>query len=150
MTDESVLEAECAVFSRYLVNAAPSEIVTMHYLGALAEHGLASDRDYSPFDRMMIRVARRSPQLARFADAYCAILNRRGPLRRKLVLLAAILEHAPPTSDFFDHSLARGPAGALLRLVVRGIEFTLFFLLGAIVFLPLRLVGHFRAGGDAR
>lgn len=147
MTDNRVLENECANFARYLADAVPTAQVTAHYVKATSAHGLAFDREFSAFDRTMLRIARRNRLLTRFADAYSAILNRRGVLRRKLVLLAAILEHVPPTSEVFDQSLANGAGGALIRLVSRSIEFAFSFIVGVIIFLPLRLVRRGRVDG---
>ena len=145
MTDKLVLESECTVFAFYLTDAAPTAYVTAHYVRATSAHGLALDRDFSPFDRTMLHIARKNRLFVRCADAYSAILNRGGVLRRKLVLLAAILEHVPPSSEIFDRSLANGPASAFIRLVSRSVEFVLSFIIGVIIFLPLRLVRRGRA-----
>ncbi len=148
LTDDArrILEAECALFGRYLIGMSPNAYVTAKYLGAAAAHGLAFDADLAPFDRAMLSVARKGRMFTRWADAYSAILHRGGALRRKLVALAAILEHAPPTSEAFDRPRGNGPVGALLALFLHGAGFGLSLIAGALIFLPIRLVRGASAG----
>jgi NADH dehydrogenase len=134
------LEAECSVFTRYLVETEPTTYVISHYIKATLAHGLAFDRDFAPYDRTMLHFARRNWLFARWADAYSSVLHRGGVLRRKLVVLAAILEHVPPTSEIFDRPFGKGSAAALRSLVTSGTAFGLSFIVGAIIFVPLRLV----------
>jgi len=140
------LESECALFARYLIGVAPGPYIMKHYVAAAEAHGLARDDGFAPFDRAMLRLARRGALLARAADAYCAILHRGGVLRRKLVLLAALLEHAAPTSEAFDRPVAGGPYRALLSLAAHGIGFGLALLAGFAIFLPLGLTCRTGAG----
>jgi hypothetical protein len=74
--------------------------------------------------------------LARSADAYCAIFHRRGALRRKLIVLAAILEHVAPTSEVFDRVEPRHVAFTALSLVRYGWMSAVSLLLGALILLP--------------
>jgi len=136
------LESECSVFTRYLTKVGPTAYVMAHYINATMARGLALDRDLAPFDRTMLRFARRNQMFTRWADAYSAILHRSGAMRRKLVVLAAILEHVPPTSDIFDRPLVMRPAVTLLHLMTHGVGFALSFIVGATIFVPLRLMRH--------
>jgi hypothetical protein len=53
-------------------------------------------------DDVLTAVARRGPAFARLADAWAGVLARNGTLRRKLVLLLAILESTGETSSKVD------------------------------------------------
>jgi len=148
LTDDAkrALEVECALFGRYLVGVSPNAYASRHYVEASARHGLAVDADLAPFDRAMLAVAREGRLLTRCADAYSAILHRGGALRRKLIVLAAILEHAAPTSELFDRPKGNGVAGALLGLLGHGAAFGLALIAGLMIFLPVRLLRSAGAG----
>lgn len=146
LTDDArrTLERECALFGRYLIGQQPSPYVTAQYVRAAAAHALSDDGAFPAFDRAVLGFARRNRLFARWADAYCAIFRRTGPLRRKLVALAAVLEHAAPSCEAFDRPAGRGPAAAVLGLLAHGAGFGVSLLAGTLVCLPLRLL---RRGG---
>jgi NADH dehydrogenase len=133
---ERVLTAECRSLSAYLTGAPPSRYIEEQYTRAAHAHGLAFDEDFSCFDRATVRLARSSRVFARCADAYCALFHRAGALRRKLVVLAAILEHVAPTSEAFDRVEPRSVASTVLSLAAYGLMSTVSLLLGALVLAP--------------
>ena len=135
-----VLSEECATFSTYLVGSPPSAYITERYARAAHVHGLAFDEDFSCFDRATVRLARKGALLARCADAYCGLFHRRGVLRRKLIVAAAILEHVAPTSDAFDRVEERHVLLTVLSLAGHGLASALSLLVGAAVLLPAGLV----------
>lgn len=146
------LKEECRALTAYLVGTAPSAYTEEQYARAAHIHGLAFDEDFSCFDRTTLRLARSNGLAARSADAYCALLHRRGVLRRKLIVLSAILEHVAPTNEAFDKVETRGVALAVLSLAGYGVVSTLSLVVGAAVLLPTKLVCALsaRAGQGAR
>ncbi len=142
LTDETkrALREECRALTAYLVGGAPSAYIEAQYTRAAHVHGLAFDDSFSCFDRVTVRLARSNRLAARAADAYCGLLHRRGVLRRKLIVLSAILEHVAPTNAAFDTVETRGPAMTFLALAGHGILSTLSLLLGIVVLLPTKLV----------
>jgi len=133
------------VFTQYLTNQAPTEYIAKQYRMALAARGLAKDDDFSAFDRVTLNLARRGLVWTRFADAYCAIFRRHGALRRKLILLMAIVEHTPPYSDRFDRPIPRSVIGLVSFLFLQGIQFTLSLMVGAALLLPAHLLSLYRS-----
>jgi nucleoside-diphosphate-sugar epimerase len=138
------IEKECQTFSTYLVGQAPSAYITERYAIAAQRHGLARDSEFSCFDRATLKMARGGRLLARWADAYCALFHPKGVLRRKLVLLAAILEHVAPTSDIFDRTESSNATRTGLALVGYGAASALSLLLGALVLLPAKIFCEIR------
>jgi nucleoside-diphosphate-sugar epimerase len=126
------LETECGVFARYLTGTAPSGDAVRHYVGAAQAHGLSCDAALSDFDRLTLSLARRSPWWAHCVDAFCALLHRRGALRRKIIVFAAVIENQPPTNEIFEKPQSPGPIGAFLQLVVCGLASVVAFLSGAV------------------
>jgi NADH dehydrogenase len=131
-----VLEEECRAYAACLTGAAPSAYVREHYMKAAHAHGLAFDEDFSRFDRAALAFARSWHVFARCADAYCALFHRRGALRRKLIVLAAILEHVAPTSEAFDGPLPQPIALATASLVRYTLASAASLLFGALILAP--------------
>ena len=61
-----------------------------------------------------------------------------GLLRRKLVMLLAILETCPPYFQILERPTRGGFGGAVLGLATRGLAGTACALAGIVVFLPVR------------
>lgn len=148
--EASTIDREAEVFARYLVSEAPNEYVRSAYHKATIARGLASDEAFSPFDRATLRMARRGALWTRFADSYCALFHRHGALRRKLILLLAILEHTAPYSERFDRPAVRGPIGRSLILMLRGASSVFSLLAGTLLLLPARLLSPRQSADTAR
>ncbi len=73
------------------------------------------DRPARPLDRALDRLASWGRPGLALADAFAARFRQRGPLRRRLVLVLALLEVDPHAGDVLDAPLSRGPLGAVLR-----------------------------------
>jgi hypothetical protein len=137
--DLIIIDRECEVFSRYLVNQPPTAYIHRQYEMAVLARDLANEAELAPLDRSTLGLARRNVFLTRVADAYCAIFHPHGVLRRKLILLLAVLEHSPPTAALFDRPKVRGPIGITTNLLLLGLNFALLLLLGILLLLPSHL-----------
>ena len=128
-SDVAELETECRLYCRYLIGETPNDYVVEKY--ALyhsrndARATLAEDR----FDSLLLRLSRISRLTTGLVDAYTSVFRKHSVVRKKLVLLLAILECTPssfPKLDSTDEGsrpwicakmLARA-AGYGLRLVL--------------------------------
>lgn len=136
MTDAR-LERECRVFTRHLIGRDPGDYVTGRYLDA---HRVRQDfTPRSRFDRFLCGFARRSPFLARFADAFAAVFAPGSVLRRKLVLLLAMLESCAPHYRRLE-AVSGSRALAFAGLIGRGLVAALVLLLSLVVFVPARVL----------
>ena len=129
------LARECDAFCRYL-SARPA---TPYVLGKYTEGHLAgvADRPHTGvFDDVLVRVATSGTLAARIADAYARVFDRGAVLRRKLVLLLAILENTPPTHAAFAPEHAESPALVIGRLVASGLAFVAALTAGLVLLLP--------------
>ncbi|MFN7978709.1 MAG: NAD(P)H-binding protein [Vicinamibacterales bacterium] len=135
-----VLAAECAVFTRHVLGVAPAPTVVDAYVRA---HAVSPRfRAVTAFDQRLVAVARRGPLVARLADAHARLLDPAGLLRRKLVLLLALLETTPPHYRAVDAPLAASLPATLLALAGRGLAAAAVAALGLLLFLPLRLTAR--------
>lgn len=141
------LVGECRTFTRYLVGSDPDSYVVRKYVEAHeASAGLAPARR---FDRLLVRAAAASVGLARLADSYVRVFDSGAVLRRKLVLLLAILETCSPSYKVIDTP----PGGArwvlLIRLAAIGSTALLSLVVGTLMFGPLQLALRERHRGSA-
>jgi hypothetical protein len=135
---DPALDRECATFTRYLTGARPTSGVVAWYVRAHAVRpGLVAT---DTFERSLLTMARLGGPATRAADAFARLFEPRGVLRRKLVVLLAVLEVTPPFAAGIDRVPRGGPAVAWLRLAASGLAAALAALVGIVILLPLRLV----------
>ena len=134
----AALERECDVFTRHVIGVAPTPYVQRKYAEAHARRAdaFAPRRGFAAYS---VALASFSPFTARMADAYCRLFAPRGVLRRKLVLLLAILETSPPFHAELD--AVRGSRLAQFgALCVGAAGWLVALLLGTVVLLPAQVV----------
>ena len=132
------LESECEVFARYLLSCTPAPYVVRKY--SAAHHVSAVFSTGSRFDNLLVRIASVHPALTRLADSYARIFAPGALLRKKLVLLLAILETSAPSCYLIEAVDSGGKLVLLVGLFVKGMAFILSLMAGAIVFLPLQMI----------
>ena len=132
------LERECVVFAAHLLGVVPDAYVRRKY--AEAHCHLAGLAAVNRFERVLVGVAGRHRRLAAFADAYAALFAPDSVLRRKLVLLLALLETSAPSSAAIDRAVGGGPVSVMARLAARGLVATVHLAVGTALFLPARLL----------
>ena len=130
------LEQECAVYARYLSARAPTAYLIEKYLDFHQKLGEKVRTD--PFDSFLIEVSARGTLWTRLADSYARIFRPDSVLRKKLILVLALLECAPPSFEALDQVPAGGLPGTVLRLAGASARFLASLILGAALFTPVR------------
>ena len=92
---------ECRIFTRYLIDREPAPDVVAAYARG-HDVGSVTTHTQRAMDRALLRVAHLGPRWARGADGFAALFAKSSVLRRKLVLLVAILESRGETADLID------------------------------------------------
>jgi len=137
------LEIEARVLGRYLVRAEPPSYVVGKYIDYHRRHPQTGDR----FDRFLLALSSRAPFLAAVADSYCSRFCKQSLLRRKLVLLLALLECSAESSRYLDSS--DGANGVLLWATMgwhAGLH-VLALAVSLIVVLPVHVLHSLRGPG---
>jgi len=128
--DQPGLDAECRGFTKFLVGREPDEYILAKYREA--HRHLALEAEPRSFEAALLERATRGPRRTRLADAYSRIFLPQSVLRKKLVLLLAILESRSP----FCHEIDRLPSRAVplvwLGLAARGCFGVITLLLGTL------------------
>jgi nucleoside-diphosphate-sugar epimerase len=136
---QDVLAAECRTFTAYLTGQEPDPYVVAKYCQAHAAgnilHGGVSDA----FDGLLLRLARRNRIGIGMVDLYTALFFKHALVRRKLVLLLAILESSPATFAYFDSTDSENTLTLGAMAVQRGLAGAGLLLLAAVFILPAHL-----------
>ena len=143
---ERELARECRVFTAYLLGCTPSRYVCNKYTDAHDRLDILTVA--TKLDALVLRFAKTGRPAAKVADAYASVFLSQSLLRRKLVVLLAILETAPSTYRLVDE-IDSGSRVALLALTtLRTTSAVLALAAGALIFLPAQLI--MRPGGKER
>ena len=135
---ERDLENECALFVRHLASLPPSSYVTAKYVAAHAQE-LVERPAGDALDALLVRVAARGRAYAAVADAYSRFTRPGGTLRRKLVLLAAIMESAPATYHAFEPPPPTRASFTIGRIALHGAMFGFVLIASVVVLGPAHL-----------
>ncbi len=134
------ISEECHVFVRYLIGQEPSNYILRKYIEAHTIRHISSGIDEPVFDKFLLYVARRHPCLTRMIDTYTCIFLRKSLIRKKLVLLLAILETCSQTHSYFDCPYASNKIILCLKMMQNGIFFMVRMVVSILIFSPLYLM----------
>jgi len=135
--DTVQIEQECQSYARYLAGCAPTPYVIAKYLDFHQKMG--NDPTGDRFERLLVSVSARGPLWARLADSYCSIWRKNSLLRKKLVVVLALLECAPPGFEMLDRCPPGGPFGTVFQLGWGACGYACSLFAGTALFLPMRL-----------
>jgi hypothetical protein len=126
---DDLLAAEARLFGRYLVGRDPEPAVVERY-GAANRALFAAP--LPPEDAAALAFARAHPWSVGMLDAASGLLRPGGPLRSKILLMAAILETTPEHADEF---LPRhvGPMALVVKVGAAGITAVAEAIFGAVL-----------------
>lgn len=136
-TSASSAETEARKLTWHMTGIDPDATILRHYARGLEATGL--EHEEGRFDQLTLRLVRLGGVFPPLLDVYCGLLRRRGVLRRRQVLLTAILENAAPTHHVFDTAQARGAFGTLLALAATGLASGLLFVFSLLILLPAQI-----------
>jgi NADH dehydrogenase len=144
MEDErrQALNKECEAFSFYLIRQHPNAYVREKYLEAHQANPDLQSGHRNIFDRFLLAISVKSVRLAKMADSYASIFSRGCPLRKKIVLLLAILESTTPTFPYFDLPQSGGRVFLLFKMLWQGLLFAAVFIVSTLLFFPINLLGR--------
>lgn len=132
---EPLLERECRTFTSYLVGTQPTPYVCRKYVAAHVDFLECRSR----FDKLLIRLARLGSVGTRMADSYARIFMPGALIRKKLVVLLAILETCAPSFHLIDDLDSTNPAVLILRASARTAGFVVALIAAAPFLFPIQL-----------
>ena len=142
--DPAALARECRVYGRYLLGLVPGDYVTGKYTEAFGSGRQQALAARSRFDRILLSLAAVHPLLTRAVDLYARFFCPAAAIRRRLVMLLAIIETHAQSVARLEHPVAGGIPGLMLDITVRSLISAVLLLVATVVLWPLQLL----SGGD--
>ena len=144
----AIWDGECRIFGRYLLGQVPTDFLRQKYIDFHQSRG-DSDQLKSRLDGLLLRVARTGVWGTHLADAYATQFFGDATLRRKLVLVLALMECAPPACEVLDRTFSDNRLIIALRMGWYGVATGVMFVAAVAVLGPasayFRLVDGNRA-----
>jgi hypothetical protein len=147
-SEDARLGRECQVFAQYLSGADAEPYVLEKYCDA--HHRKASLAATSAFDRILIRLALNHRVFTTMVDAYARFFAPGCALRRKLVLLLAILESSAAAERFLVRTDSQSKAVLALAFLGRVVPLAVGLTVAVVALLPLQVVLGAGAEREAR
>lgn len=143
----TALDREGRVFSRYLLGAVADDAILDTYAAAVESGSAGPLPEPAAFERLLTRIARISPLTTRTVDVYARHFCPAAPVRKRLILMLAILEsHARPYA-VLDTVDGGGRALVYLRIGGAAIGSLVLLALATVFLSPMRLVLAARRAG---
>ncbi len=139
MAPQPNLNRECKLFSEYLIDLGPSDYVLRKYQEAHRLRPPSAGRPVQRFDHILMRLALRHAFMLRLADTYSGLFYKEALLRRKLVLLLAILECSPGAFDRLDRPEVHAQPTLYRLLVIKGFALSATALLAVLLLAPIHV-----------
>jgi hypothetical protein len=133
------LERECQSFTRYLTGLTPSAYIRDKYQDFHRQSDALASLKADHFDQLLVKTAARGAGWARLADSYASRFAKGSALRKKLVLMLAILECTPPAFGELDRVPRGGAAAAILRMGLSTAGYGVCLLASFLIFAPARV-----------
>lgn len=134
---ETLLSRECQVFFHYLCDLKMDPYIAAKYCEA---HRKVPG--YTPsqgFDQLLVQFAAMRSSFTRMADSYTRFFAPRSTLRKKLILLVAILESSPWGPAFLDTVDTENKLLLAGRLLLQGLTFVANLAVGTALLFPCHL-----------
>jgi hypothetical protein len=132
------LTRECRLFCRYLADLDATPEIVRAYRSAHEIEGLNIGAT-TPIDRALLRLAAGGRTLTRLADSFAAVAARNSALRKKLVVLVAILESRGPSAAAIDRASPGSRVAWVIGAALQGGGWLLRFVVASLLLVPLRL-----------
>jgi hypothetical protein len=137
--EDHALSSECQIFCEYLVQQKPDAYITKKYRQAHHSGNIPFSKTVQPFERWLMLLAGIHPFMTRLADSYSRFLFPSSMLRKKLVLLLAILESGKPSQGFCDMPEPSTRMAFLARCAIEGVGFLCIACMAFIFLFPIHL-----------
>ena len=136
-SEEALLHRECQVFFHHLCDLKMDPYIVAKYCEA--HRKVPNYAASAGFDQLLVRFAAMAPSFTRMADSYSRFFAPRSTLRKKLILLVAILETSPWGSAFLDTVDTESKLLLAGRLLLQGMRFVANLALGMALLFPCYL-----------
>lgn len=128
------------MFARFLAGVEATPYVVTSYARLLPSANVSAAAAERRVERALLAVARTSVPAVHIADSYARFFLPRSLLRRRLVLLLAVMENSPLTERPLNTAYVASPASIVWRLGMIGMGSVASLAIGVLVFAPVHLL----------
>jgi len=147
-SSDTELEKEFRTFTNYLIGYEPDGYIKSRYVQG---HRITEiDRGSGSFDMLLVRMAIRSKLLLRLADTYTSGFYKNALLRKKLLLILAILESCGTTYRHIDTVNEHSSIALYAKVAQKAAVFFLTLIISGIIFAPLKFLIYLMSMGNSR
>lgn len=135
-----MLRHECRILTRYLINSDVNEYTELKYIQGHKSLRISNNKRL--IDRVLIKKAIKNSFWVKLVDIYSSIFCPNAIIRKKLVLLIAILECQASSYGRLDFINEKSKLLLCIDLVQKAIVFIFMLIFSIIFFAPLHAVGN--------
>lgn len=139
------LERECEVYTNFLVNDGPSRYILNKYLEAHRESNIFDGSELEAFETFLLEFSSRNTFFARLVDSYASFFYKGSIIRKKIILLLAILESCSPSYRQFEAPDSSNWIVLSFTLFLKGIIFAFNLFIAVVLFMPIRFMVSIRS-----
>ena len=139
------LHEECIWLAAYLVHLKPSKYIREKYIDAHRSAHLHVSYVPNKFDEFLLVFAKKHMFCMKLADIYTAMFVRTSLLRKKMILLLAILESCAETYTLVDGVKEYSKLAFYTRCFLQCLVFSFFLAVSLLIFAPPHLVASFNS-----
>lgn len=134
------INAECRVYTRYLTGQLPDDYISKKYAEALSPGQPLGQGLQVRFDALLLRLAAIHPLFTRAVDAFSRFFYTNSTLRKRLIMLLALLETQAATAAELDYPDKAGMTEFMLAMIMQLTVFAILLGVATLFLLPLKLL----------
>jgi len=130
------LDQECCLYTSYLINWGADKYVCEKYHEA---HALSSGlrEGNKKLDSLLVAISLKHGFLTKLVDVYTRIVYPTSLVRKKWILLLAILESYGPSHLYFENADNDGRGKLYLRVAGKGLKFIVLLVISMVALMPV-------------
>lgn len=140
MYDSKQIDIECRVFTRYLTGSLPNRYISEKYAEVFCSGQPLDPDPQTEFDSLLLYLATLHPFLTRAVDAFSRFFYTGSAVRKRLIVLLALLESQASTSVDLDCPDKNVFTGFIPGMVIQLTAFALLLGIATLFLLPLKLL----------
>ncbi|MFX0137405.1 MAG: NAD-dependent epimerase/dehydratase family protein [Candidatus Hodarchaeota archaeon] len=137
------IKQECIRFTKYLINCKPNAYIEKKYIKGHKRNLI--ENNMGPFDTFLIKVTNKNTFIIRLADVYTTVFYRKAVLRKKLILLLAVLESCPTTYSKIDSVTGDSKISLFIETIQKVLFFLVLLFISSIVLFPIQMMFYLRS-----
>jgi hypothetical protein len=132
------------VFCLYLFDKEPTSYVLKKYVEAHESANLKLPKESDLYEDMLIKIAVLGKTFTRIIDTYTSVFSKASLIRKKLILLLAIIESSDQSNHQVECISDIGKPFILLRIALNLISFMFILSASALVFFPIDRIARLK------